>query len=184
MLALVLAAMMSVAVFAGCSNDGKTSGDAKDNGSSATTAAAYKDGEYTAKLDKATYGWTEFIKVTVKDGKISAVDYDATNDKNELKSENQAYEDQMKAGNKDKSLPEIGPMEFFKQYEDALVAAQDVSKVEAVAGASHNLANLKALMTALEPNMKEGKTDEVIASVPEEKPADDASSAADASDAK
>ena len=141
-LALLLVAVMALGLFAGCGGD----------------KGAYKDGPYTAEYkeyDKR--GWKEKVTVTVKDGKVATVDFDAFNkDDNHRKSEDQSYIDTMKP------ISGIAPDTFYKEIEDQYVQVQKAADVKAVTGATNSTKNFQDLMTELEKSMAEGKTDAVI----------------------
>ena len=143
MIALALAALMSAVLFAGCSNGGSSDD--------------WKDGTYRASYKNAHYGWTEYLEVTVKDGKITEADFDGLNEEGTRKSEDEAYEQSMKDGGSD-----VGPMEFYAMYEQKLLDKQNAKDVDAVATATSSGDSLKELFAALEKNMAKGDTKEVI----------------------
>ena len=142
--ATIIAVMTVASMFTGCG------------------AAALKDGTYKAKMSEESHGWIDYVEVTVSDGKISAVDFDSLNDAGDKKSENQEYEDSMVP------VSGIGPMTFFKQYEDDLLAKQDISKVETIAGATGSGINFKQMVKELQKNMEKGDTTELIVTAPKE----------------
>lgn len=140
-LSFVLASLMAAVLFVGCNNADSTE---------------MKDGTYKASFKNPEHGWTDFVEITVKDNKITAVTYDGVNEDGEFKSQNQEYEDMMKP------IAGTGPMEFYDQYEAALLEKQDVSKIDMVAGATNSGDNLKTLVEALKNNISKGDTAEVI----------------------
>lgn len=139
MLSLCLVAMLFVA----CDN--------------AADTASFKDGTYKAAYAKADdHGWTDYLEVTVADGKITEVDYDSLNADGAKKSENDEYNNAMKnAGGK------TWPSDFFPKLEKALIEKQNAENVDAVAGATSSSDSMKKLYKALIPNMQKGDTAEV-----------------------
>lgn len=137
--ALAIAVMMAAAMFVGCGDKGM------------------KDGTYKATFKNASYGWTEYVELTVSGGKITAADFDAVNEAGDRKSENEEYEKSMRD-----SGATTGPMEFYAEYEQKLLDKQKVDDVDAIATASESLESLKTLVKALEKNMAKGDTTEVV----------------------
>lgn len=137
-IALAGAILMTALLFTGCSTGG------------------WKNGAYRASFQNPHYGWTEFLEVTVKDGKITAVDFDSLKD-GKRKSEDADYEQSMKEGG-----AEVGPREFYPEYEKRLLNKQNAKDVDVVATATTSGDALKELFSALEKNMKKGDTKEVI----------------------
>lgn len=135
-----MAALLAASMLVGCSQSGEM-----------------KDGTYRAKFAEPSHDWTEYVEVTVKDGKITNVDFDALNADGDRKSENQEYQEMMTSAGSD-----IGPMDFYADYNQKLLDAQDASKVDAIAGATNSGINLKTLMSALSGNISSGDTTEVI----------------------
>ncbi|WMJ23302.1 FMN-binding protein [Paludicola sp. MB14-C6] len=145
---IALAITMTIVLFVGCASGSKT----------------MKDGKYRAEFKEFTRGWKEYVEVTVKDGKIADVDFDGVNEKGEKKSADPGYKDAMtKAGFK------TWPEDFYLKYEKQLVEKQDVTKIDAVAGATTSAGNFKKLVTELSKNLKSGNTKTVIVAVEEKK---------------
>jgi putative FMN-binding domain protein len=97
---------------------------AKAQKGDASSAARYKDGVYTAKETGFEEGYQYFIEITVKDGKISAVNWDAykKNSESTKKKESEAGRYVM---------TETGKKwhEQAKIMEDALIKANDPGKI-------------------------------------------------------
>lgn len=142
-LSVLFSLCLCAAMFSGCSNNADT--------------ASFKDGTYKAVYAQADdHGWTEYLTVTVSDGKITSADFDAQNENGDKKSENTEYNDAMKnAGSK------TWPSEFYPALEKSLVEKQDGNKIDAVAGATTSSDSMKKLYQALVANMKKGDTAEV-----------------------
>lgn len=81
-LSIAMVAILALSVFVGC---GKS---------------AYKDGTYKAQYSAADeHGWTEYVEVTVKDGKVTACTADALNAAGEKKSASAEYRASMEPVN-------------------------------------------------------------------------------------
>ena len=70
-----LGAILITAVFAGCTSNSNT----------------LKDGTYHAQMKEASHGWTDYVEITVKDGKFDTVVYDSKNDSGDKKSLDEDY---------------------------------------------------------------------------------------------
>ena len=55
-----------------------------------------KDGCYTAQMQEYSYGWKEYVTITVKNGKIVSTEFDAENASGFIKSWDNAYMNNMK----------------------------------------------------------------------------------------
>lgn len=118
------------------------------------------DGEYTASFEKFDgYGWKEFVTVTVKDAKVQTVKFDAKNELDELKSASAPYKESMEA------ITKTYPEKFYTQLQEQYIEKQDIQKLDAIAGATNSSTAFKTLLEALQPNMQEGKTQEVVVPV-------------------
>lgn len=128
-------------------------------GDNANSNEAYKDGSYRVEAkDFDDHGWKEYINVTVKDGKIAEVEFDALSQEDgHKKTEDQEYKDAyIGAGF------ETYPADYTEKLEKGLVEKQDASKVDTVAGATHSSDFFKQMMKELDKNMKKGDTNTVI----------------------
>ncbi|MFA7573240.1 MAG: FMN-binding protein [Lutispora sp.] len=114
----------------------------------AANEAAYKDGTYTAKGDTDERGWTPEITVVVKDGKVSEVKYDEV--RGLYKSEDAEYHKAFK------DAKNVDIVAVYKQFGEALVAAQDSEKVAAVSGATGSFTNFKELTAEAIAKAKDG----------------------------
>lgn len=146
--------LLTVSVFAfmigltGCNSGGSKDTD------------TYKDGTYKAEFsDFDSHDWKGYVEITVKDNAISNVVMDYVNEAGDKKSENEEY---YTAWNGAKEDENFDPTQVFSQLQDKLIEEQDISKVDAVSGASGTSSNFTALVESLESNMKSGKTDTVI----------------------
>ena len=137
--------LSSAFVLAACGGNSKTDSSATTQATTtqaattqtATTQAAQnteatlKDGTYKLVSEADKRGWHVEFTITVENGKITKSDFDNFNEKGERKSANAEYEKAMK------EKVGTGPAEFFKAYNEGLVAKQNPSDVEVVAGATN-----------------------------------------------
>jgi major membrane immunogen (membrane-anchored lipoprotein) len=160
LLALMLATtIIGAGLFTGCKQREEA---APTNTATETTKSDLKDGKFKAEAsDFDDKGWKPFVEVETKEGKITAVSFDYTNKDGKFKSEDADYNKNMEAKVK------TGPAKYTKELEDALVAKQDVAKVDTVAGATHSVDNFKILAAKALENAKAG--DAAVAKVVFEK---------------
>lgn len=117
-----------------------------------------KNGTYRAEYKNFdAYGWKDFIEVTVVDGEISELVYDAVNIENgSLKSEDEAYRNQME--------PIVGtyPAKYSKDLINQFMESNTISAVDVVAGATQATGSFKTLLTNIAPNLADGNTETVL----------------------
>lgn len=123
-------------------------------GCTSSSSGELKDGSYTAEFkDADSHGWIEFVELKVENEKIIEVNFDAKDAAGQLKSESAEYKDAMiNAGSK------TWPSDFYPKLEDSLIDAQDIDKVDAVAGATQSSDAFKKLVKELSKNMSKGDT--------------------------
>lgn len=131
-------------------------------------SATLKDGTYRAQMKTAEHGWTDYLEITVRNGKYDTVVFDAENAAGEKKSQDEEYKKSMLEGNKNAGKAETYPADYSEKLADNLLEKQDIEQVDAVAGATNSSEKFKALAKALEKNMKKGKTATVIVEAPVE----------------
>ncbi|MCI8601724.1 MAG: FMN-binding protein [Oscillospiraceae bacterium] len=116
----------------------------------------YRDGSYRAEAKNYDdHGWKEYVVVTVKDGKITEVEFDAVNkDDSRKKTEDDEYKEAYLGA-------ELGtyPEDYTAKLEDSLIERQSADSVDTVAGATNSSKSFKKLVKALEGPMKKGKKD-------------------------
>lgn len=114
-----------------------------------------QDGTYRAEtVNFDDHGWKPFLELTYQDGKIAAVKFDYTNEKDgRLKTSDQAYGKNMAAATG--TSPEI----YTVKLAQSLVAKQDIERVDGVTGATHSTEDFKILAGAAIENAKAGKTE-------------------------
>ena len=99
--------------------------------------------------------------ITVEGGKITKSDYDNLNDKGERKSANAEYEKAMK------DKVGTGPAEYFKAYNEGLVAKQNPSDVEVVSGATNAHTSFVEYANKLIEAAQKGDTAEIKVAAPQ-----------------
>ena len=131
-------------VMAGC-EDGQPSSQVQlDRG-------PYEDGVYLVYAPEYDAdGWQEYGAITVSDGYIAQVEYDARNEVGEKKSQDTAYRDRMAAGNAMNGLPAVYPEKAYRDLIASFQQAQyDVEEVDTVAGATLSSERFRTVMAAL-----------------------------------
>lgn len=105
----------------------------------AAAFAAWKDGIFTAKEEKADErGYIADIKITVKDGKIEKIEY------NEAKGASSKWADKAYNANM-KKLSGVAWSDAVATLENNLIKGQIVDKVDVVSGATELTARFKTL---------------------------------------
>lgn len=77
LLACTAIAVLSTAALVGCSSS-KNNNSSSTNAEATETTAAYKDGTYTKVADAEDNGYTYQVTMVVEGGKITSIDWDAT----------------------------------------------------------------------------------------------------------
>ena len=123
----------------------------------------YHDGVYTAEFENYdSYGYKDFIRVTVEDGAVEKVEYDAVNSDGQLRSMDGDYEKRMQ------SQQDTYPQKYSADLVNQFMENGAIDEVDDVAGASWSSACFRALYKALEMQMLNGETDLLlVANVPE-----------------
>ena len=138
-LVALLALMFCLSLFAGCSS-------------------SMKDGSYKAEFSSFDdHGWKDFVELTIKDGKITEVNFDSINEEGLLKSEDESYQENME--------PVSGtyPEKFFPELENQLLEKQEIKKVDTVTGATNSSDAFKILVTEImDKGASKGNTDTII----------------------
>lgn len=142
-----LAAILSLSVFTGCTTEQLTT--------------KLTDGTYKVEFkDFDVYGWKDYVEVTVAEGELSQVVFDAVNEKGELKSEDESYKAEME------SIVGTYPAKYNKDLINQFIESGKVTAVDIVAGATQSTGNFKTLIIAAMENIKDGETEtEVIENI-------------------
>ncbi|MTI65796.1 MAG: FMN-binding protein [Firmicutes bacterium] len=153
-LSILLVLVMSVGLLGAC---GTSEEPASNEGANEKSAANYEDGSYKAVYDRFdSHGWKSFVNITVKDGKISDVEFDYKNREGKLKTKNEGYKNAMEG--KSGTYPE----KYTKELEEQLVASQSVEDVDVVTGATHSSHNFKVLANKALEHAKKGDTSDAV----------------------
>lgn len=120
--------------------------------------SSMKDGTYKAEYKEFdSHGWKDYVTVTVSGGKITAVDYDSTNEAGAIKSTDASYKESME--------PVSGtyPEKFCAELEAQMVEKQEIKKVDTIAGATNSSDSFKVLVTELmSKGVSKGSTETVV----------------------
>lgn len=109
-----------------------------------------KDGYYTAEMKDFSFGWKEFVTITVKNNKIEAVEYNAKNASGFIKSWDNAYMRNMN------SVVGIYPNKYTREYANQLLQKQGYENIDAITGASESGENFKLLARAVVEQARKG----------------------------
>ena len=112
------------------------------------------DGKYKATFKTAdNHGWTDYVEITVKDSKITEVDYDSVDKDGNKKSTDTDYEEAMKGAGSS-----TYPSKYMSELEDDLIKKQNINDVDIIAGATTSSNDFRKLVKALEKNISKGDT--------------------------
>ena len=165
-LATAAVLLSSVVVLTACGGGSKsttssTSSEKTTQAAKSTASGELKDGTYKLVSEADKRGWHVEFTIVVEGGKIKSSDYDNLNKDGKRKSEDEAYEKQMK----DKMG--TGPAEYFKAYNVGLVEKQKPSDVEVVSGATQAHTSFVEYANKLIEAAKKGDTKEIKVAAPQ-----------------
>ncbi len=119
--------------------------------------AAYIDGNYRAEFDNFdSRGYKDFLEVTVENGAVISLHYNAVSEDGLLKNDDIEYRENMQ--NEQAIYPERFSQDLINQYLDT----QSIDGVDIVAGATYSSECFLDLFNALEPQIQRGETDTLI----------------------
>ena len=158
--------LSSVVVLTACGGGSKsttssTSSAKTTQAAKSTASGELKDGTYKLVSEADKRGWHVEFTIVVEGGKIKSSDYDNLNKDGKRKSEDEAYEKQMK----DKMG--TGPAEYFKAYNIGLVEKQNPSDVEVVSGATQAHTSFVEYANKLIEAAQKGDTKEIKVAAPQ-----------------
>ena len=158
--------LSSVVVLTACGGGSKstssTTSSAKTTQAAKSTASGeLKDGTYKLVSEADKRGWHVEFTIVVEGGKIKSSDFDNLNKDGKRKSEDEAYEKQMK----DKMG--TGPAEYFKAYNIGLVEKQNPKDVEVVSGATQAHTSFVEYANKLIEAAQKGDTKEIKVAAPQ-----------------
>ena len=165
-LATAAVLLSSVVVLTACGGGSKsttssTSSAKTTQAAKSTASGELKDGTYKLVSEADKRGWHVEFTIVVEGGKITSSDYDNLNKDGKRKSEDEAYEKQMK----DKMG--TGPAEYFKAYNIGLVEKQNPSDVEVVSGATQAHTSFVEYANKLIEAAQKGDTKEIKVAAPQ-----------------
>lgn len=102
-----------------------------------------QDGSYTAQMSDYSFGWKEYLTITVKNGEIVTTEYNAENPSGFIKSWDNTYMDNMK------SVTGTYPNEYTRYYAAQLTGQTSIPEIETLTGASTSGANFRLLAQAV-----------------------------------
>ncbi|MGD9559819.1 MAG: FMN-binding protein [Oscillospiraceae bacterium] len=113
----------------------------------------YQDGTYSAEFkDFDSYGYKEYMIVTVSGGEITDLVYNAVNEEGVLRTQDEKYQQNME------SVVDTYPEKYTGDLINQFMDEQDISRVDIIAGATWSSESFKALFIALEAHMTSGDT--------------------------
>ncbi len=165
-LATAAVLLSSVVVLTACGGGSKsttssTSSEKTTQAAKSTASGELKDGTYKLVSEADKRGWHVEFTIVVEGGKIKSSDYDNLNKDGKRKSEDEAYEKQMK----DKMG--TGPAEYFKAYNIGLVEKQNPKDVEVVSGATQAHTSFVEYANKLIEAAQKGDTKEIKVAAPQ-----------------
>ena len=165
-LATAAVLLSSVVVLTACGGGSKsttssTSSAKTTQAAKSTASGELKDGTYKLVSEADKRGWHVEFTIVVEGGKITSSDYDNLNKDGKRKSEDEAYEKQMK----DKMG--TGPAEYFKAYNIGLVEKQNPKDVEVVSGATQAHTSFVEYANKLIEAAQKGDTKEIKVAAPQ-----------------
>ena len=165
-LATAAVLLSSVVVLTACGGGSKsttssTSSEKTTQAAKSTASGELKDGTYKLVSEADKRGWHVEFTIVVEGGKITSSDYDNLNKDGKRKSEDEAYEKQMK----DKMG--TGPAEYFKAYNIGLVEKQNPKDVEVVSGATQAHTSFVEYANKLIEAAQKGDTKEIKVAAPQ-----------------
>ena len=165
-LATAAVLLSSVVVLTACGGGSKsttssTSSAKTTQAAKSTASGELKDGTYKLVSEADKRGWHVEFTIVVEGGKIKSSDYDNLNKDGKRKSEDEAYEKQMK----DKMG--TGPAEYFKAYNIGLVEKQNPKDVEVVSGATQDHTSFVEYANKLIEAAQKGDTKEIKVAAPQ-----------------
>ena len=132
--------------------------NAKEGKTGVDVLSAYKDGTYRAETPVDSHGWTEFVEVTVADGTITEIVFDAVNGEGGYKSKDAAYKEAMTAYG-----GTTYPEKFYPEIVDNFINSGFVANdMEVVAGATTSSESFKKLIVAALESAAAGNTETVV----------------------
>lgn len=121
-----------------------------------------QDGTYTAQMTEYSFGWREYVTITVKNGEIVTTEYNAENPSGFIKSWDNLYMNNMK--------PVSGtyPNEYTRYYAAQLTGQSTAPEIDILSGATSSGSNFQKLSIAVvEQALKGDSTVVMVEAEPE-----------------
>lgn len=117
-----------------------------------------QDGTYRAEYKNFdVYGWKDYIEITVEEGEITGLVFDAVNmEDGSLKSEDESYKSEMEL------IVGTYPAKYNADLINQFLESGKISAVDVVAGATQSTGSFKTLLTSIVPNVRNGDTTLVL----------------------
>lgn len=113
----------------------------------------YQDGIYSAQFKEYdSYGYKDFLTVTVKDGAVTEMVYNGISEDGTLRTDDSKLQNDME------STQGTYPKKYTSDLVNQFLEAQDIKGVDAVAGASWSSESFKTLFKELEDSIYKGDT--------------------------
>lgn len=107
------------------------------------TQNGMQDGTYTAQMATASFGWYEYVTITVKNGEIVTTEFNAENASGFIKSWDNAYMNNMKP------ISGTYPNEYTRFYAAQLAGQTSAPQIETISGATSSGVHFQALARAV-----------------------------------
>ncbi len=120
-----------------------------------------QDGTYTAQMTDYSFGWKEFVTITVKNGEIVTTEYNAENPSGFIKSWDNVYMNNMKT--------KMGtyPNEYTRYYASFLNGQTEVPEIDTLTGATNSGSNFRLLSQAVVEKAILGDSTIALVEIPE-----------------
>ena len=115
-----------------------------------------QDGTYTAQMSDFSFGWKEYVTITVKNGNITTTEYNAENASGFIKSWDNAYMQTMLHANG------TYPNEYTRYYASQFLEGQGKGNIDAITGASSSHGSFQILSQAVLEQAQKGDSSIVV----------------------
>lgn len=112
-------------------------------GGNAAQTGELQDGSYTAQMSEYSFGWKEYVTITVRNGEIVTTEYNAENPSGFIKSWDNAYMSNMR------SISGTYPNEYTRYYAARLTGQGLDAEIDTLTGATSSGNNFRMLAQAV-----------------------------------
>lgn len=127
---IVIVFLMCALLLGGCSSNTAQTGE-------------LQDGCYTAQMSEYSFGWKEYVMITVRNGEIVTTEYNAENPSGFIKSWDNAYMSNMR------SVSGTYPNEYTRYYAARLTGQGRDAEIDTLTGATSSGNNFRLLAQAV-----------------------------------